>query len=181
MMRICVAVPVHVAFRVCVVCVLVCVLKPCACVLHLSVPVEHLRSAVPSTARGSRLSMPSGGATGSIDGRDWHSKLTPDIKDAAIAELGRLYGGGASKPITYFNLKKKEEQLLARKLSWGLGICARPHAPARLKLRIASSSLTCADVFRAPSRGHRRCAFSATPRPGVRRGPRLGGVWPREG
>ena len=46
---------------------------------------------------------------------------------------------------------------------------------SRLKLRTRCLSA------RAPSRGHRRCVFSATPRR-VRRGrPRVGGVWPREG
>ena len=45
----------------------------------------------------------------------------------------------------------------------------------------ASSSLPCAGVFRAPSRGHCRCVFSATPRPGQQRGRRVDGDWPREG
>ena len=86
-----------------------------------------------------------GNAKLSFEGKDCVLKLTPEIKDAAITELARRYGGGASQPITLlggdFNLKKKEEKLLATKLCRGLGICARPHAPARLKLRIASSSL----------------------------------------
>ena len=76
-----------------------------------------------------------------MEGQPWDSKLTPTIKDEAIAELARRYGGGASEPITLiggdFNLKKKEEQLLRKKFCRGLGICARPHAPARLKLPIA--------------------------------------------
>ena len=79
---------------------------------------------------------------GSMEGEEWSSRLTPAIKDAAIAELARRYGGGASKPITIiagdFNLKKQEEKTLHKKLGWGLGICARPQTPARLKLRFAS-------------------------------------------
>ena len=128
--------------------------------------------------------MVSGSAKPSIEGRDCLSRLTPAAKDGAITELARLYGGGASKPITLiggdFNLKKNEEQTLVTKLCRGLGICARPHAPAHLKLRIASSSMPCAGIFRAPLRGHRRCVFSATPRPRVRRGRRVGAFWPRQ-
>ena len=35
-----------------------------------------------------------------MEGQPWDSKLTPTIKDEAIAELARRYGGGASEPIT---------------------------------------------------------------------------------
>ena len=86
--------------------------------------------------------MVGGSASGSMEGKEWSSRLTPAIKDAAIAELARRYGGGASKPITIiagdFTLKKQEEKTLHKKLGWGLGICARPQTPARLKLRFAS-------------------------------------------
>ena len=79
-----------------------------------------------------------------MEGQPWDSKLTPTIKDEAIAELARRYGGGASKPITIiagdFNLKTREEveKTLHMMHGWGLGICARPQTPARLKLRFAS-------------------------------------------
>ena len=86
--------------------------------------------------------MVGGSASGSMEGKAWSSRLTPAIKDAAIAELARRYGGGASEPITIiagdFNLKNREEKVLHKKLGWGLGICARPQTPARLKLRFAS-------------------------------------------
>ena len=181
------------AFAVCVPCV--CCLRYGLCVETLRLRFAFERSGrtpkVSCSLNGTRVKIVNchlvgGSAKGRIHGLEWDSKLTPEIKEAVIAELARRYaGGGASKPITLiggdFNLKNAEEQLLAQKLSWGLGICAGPHAPARLKLRIASPSLTCADVCRAPSRGHRRCVFSATPRRGVRRGRRVGGVWPREG
>ena len=88
--------------------------------------------------------MVGGSASGSMEGKEWSSRLTPAIKDAAIAELARRYGGGASKPITIiagdFNLKTQEEveKTLHMMHGWGLGICARPQTPARLKLRFAS-------------------------------------------
>ena len=41
-----------------------------------------------------------GSAQGTMEGQPWDSKLTPTIKDEAIAELARRYGGGASEPIT---------------------------------------------------------------------------------
>ena len=37
---------------------------------------------------------------GTMEGQPWGAKLTPTIKDEAIAELARRYGGGASEPIT---------------------------------------------------------------------------------
>ena len=83
-------------------------------------------------------------ASGSMEGKEWPSRLTPAIKDAAIAVLARRYGGGASEPITIiagdFNLKTREEveKTLHMMHGWGLGICARPPTPARLKLRFAS-------------------------------------------
>ena len=91
---------------------------------------------------------------GSVEDKDWDSKLTPAIKEAAIVELARLYGGGASKPITIIGgtstSRRGRRRSAARatrpsrrtgteKLGWGLGICARPQAPARLKLPVASS------------------------------------------
>ena len=70
--------------------------------------------------------------------------MTQSIKGAAITALARRYGGGASEPITIiaggFNLKTQEEveKTLRMMHGWGLGICARPQTPARLKLRFAS-------------------------------------------
>ena len=67
--------------------------------------------------------MVGGSASGSMEGKEWSSRLTPAIKDAAIAELARRYGGGASKPITIiagdFNLKNREEKILRKQLGWG--------------------------------------------------------------
>ena len=115
---------------------------PFVCCLRSGLCFEtlRLRFAFERSGRTPKVSCSLNGTrvTGSIDGRDWHSKLTPDIKDAAIAELGRLYGGGASKPITLigrdFNLKKKEEQLLARKLSCLAGGLVSAHVLMHLRV-----------------------------------------------
>ena len=127
MLRICVAVP----FACCVP--FVCWLRSGLCFETLCSRFAFERSGrtpkVSYSLNGTRVKivnchMVGGSATGSIEGRDWDSKLTSAIKDAAIAELARLYGGGASKPITLiggdFNLKKAEEKRLATLLSWGL-------------------------------------------------------------
>ena len=150
MLRICVAVPLHVEFHAggC----FSAPWRPPLCLETLRVRVAFERSGRPPkvscSLNGTRVKivnchMVSGGnAKLSFEGKDCVLKLTPEIKDAAITELARRYGGGASQPITIiagdFNLKNREERVLHKKLGWGLGICARPQTPARLKLRFAS-------------------------------------------
>ena len=51
-----------------------------------------------------------GSAQGTMEGQPWDSKLTPTIKDEAIAELARRYGGGASEPITLIGGLQPQEE-----------------------------------------------------------------------
>ena len=130
MLRICVAVPFFaVCVRLCVVCVLVCVLKPCgggasepAALSHcdpLALRCAFVRSGrtpkVSCSLNGTRAKIVnchqvSGSAQGCLEGKLWKSDLTQAIKDAAITELARRYGGGASEPITLIGGRQPQEE-----------------------------------------------------------------------
>ena len=68
--------------------------------------------------------MVSGSAKPSIEGRDCVSKLTAAVKDAAITELARRYGGGASQPITLIGgtstSRRRRRCFSSRSLAGGL-------------------------------------------------------------
>ena len=106
-MRICVAVPLHVEFHAggCVS----APWRPPLCLETLRLRVAFERSGrtpkVSCSLNGTPVKIANFhivgcSSHGSVEDKDWDSKLTPAIKEAAIVELARLYGGGASKPIT---------------------------------------------------------------------------------
>ena len=113
MLRICVAVPLHFAFRLCFC------LRSGLCFETLRLRFACVRSGrtpkVSCSLNGTRAKivnchLVNGSAQGTMEGQPWDSKLTPTIKDEAIAELARRYGGGASEPITLIGGLQPQEE-----------------------------------------------------------------------